>query len=231
MRGVILLFKIIFFSVAMILLISAAILAKKNYDFIQTSQLTTGIVSSSIPQKSSSGEILYAPVITFIDSSGKEHNVIGSTLTKTLLDPIGSTVEIYYDQNSPNEAIINNISQMWIGVIILCIIGVGFLFFVAIFFVIFKKPNADKFKREGFPVKALITEIGPYTLISINHRTPYRITAQWLDKLNNTVHIFDSEFIWYDPSPYIENNEITIYIMRNNPKKYYVDISFLPEKG
>jgi hypothetical protein len=36
--------------------------------------------------------------------------------------------------------------------------------------------------------------------------------------------------LWYDPSGQIDREKITVFMERNNPTKYYVDLSFLPSK-
>lgn len=223
--------KFILSFVGIALLLGAALLAKSNYDFIQSSQLTEGTVVSFNTKGNSSGKKSYAPVISYVDSSGQTHKTIGKFHNNTSGYRVGGDVELYYNKTSPNEAKINRIYEMWIDVIMLSIIGVIVLIMGIALFAITKKPNVEKFKREGTSVKAVITEIGLNTLIDINNKSPYKINAQWHDKLNNTVHVFSSENIWFDPSPYVNNDEITVYIMKNNPKKYYMDISFLPKKA
>lgn len=57
----------------------------------------------------------------------------------------------------------------------------------------------------------------------------YRIKCEWLEKKTNKLFVFYSEYIPYDPSPHIQGKTINVYIDKNTPKKYYVDISFLPK--
>jgi hypothetical protein len=57
----------------------------------------------------------------------------------------------------------------------------------------------------------------------------YRICAQWTNPVTSEIHIFNSENIWFDPADHINTDEVTVLIERDNPKKYYVDISFLPK--
>lgn len=43
------------------------------------------------------------------------------------------------------------------------------------------------------------------------------------------MHVFVSDCIWFDPTDHIDTDELTVLIDKDSPKKYYVDISFLPE--
>jgi hypothetical protein len=39
--------------------------------------------------------------------------------------------------------------------------------------------------------------------------------------------VFTSENVWFDPSAHL-GNELTVFIERDNPKRYYVDLTMLP---
>jgi len=82
----------------------------------------------------------------------------------------------------------------------------------------------------GQQVEAKITSIELNTGIVIQGRSPYVIHSQWQDKLTpDHIYIFKSENIWFDPTPFINRETITVYIDVANAKRYYVDISFLPK--
>ena len=44
--------------------------------------------------------------------------------------------------------------------------------------------------------------------VKVNGKSPYRIYAQWLHRQSNTVFMFESDDIWFDPEPFIKNKEI-----------------------
>jgi hypothetical protein len=41
---------------------------------------------------------------------------------------------------------------------------------------------------------------------------------------------FKSKAIWFNPEKYIQNRDIRVRIDPNNPRKYVMDTSFLPEE-
>lgn len=57
----------------------------------------------------------------------------------------------------------------------------------------------------------------------------YRLVVQFID--NNRDYIFFSDPIPYDPSKIIKSELIDVYVDSSNYKKYYVDLSILPEKN
>ena len=67
------------------------------------------------------------------------------------------------------------------------------------------------------------------TSLTVGGRNPFRVLAQWQDPMTSQIHLFHSENLWFDPQKYIERRTLTVYIDPNNPKKYYVDVSFLPK--
>ncbi len=52
---------------------------------------------------------------------------------------------------------------------------------------------------------------------------------QWQDPATSELHIFKSNNLWFDPSEHIKQQQITVFIEGGNPKKYFVDLSFLPK--
>ena len=81
-------------------------------------------------------------------------------------------------------------------------------------------------------VSAEITQIklDPTGSSSRRRMQPYAIFAQWYDPATNNIHVFKSQSIWFDPTDHAEIGDgIEVLIDANNPKRYYVDVSFLPE--
>jgi len=77
-----------------------------------------------------------------------------------------------------------------------------------------------RFGRDGFDRN---------TGVEINGQNPWRISSQWLDPKTNMVRIFHSENLWFDPSGFMKRKKVTVLLDPNNPKRYHMDISFLPD--
>jgi hypothetical protein len=87
----------------------------------------------------------------------------------------------------------------------------------------------DRLLHEGVPVDADLQGVDTNTSLTVNGRNPFRITAQWQDPATSRVYVFVSHNIWFDPSKYVTGKNIRVYIAPGNPKRYYVDLSFLPQ--
>jgi hypothetical protein len=57
------------------------------------------------------------------------------------------------------------------------------------------------------------------------------VTVQWLDPTSSQVRVFESHNLWFDPTAYIKDKKIRVFLDMHNPKKYYVDLSFLPKQA
>ncbi len=63
----------------------------------------------------------------------------------------------------------------------------------------------------------------------MNGQSPFRIVTQWQDPATATIHLFRSDNLWFDPTDHIPGESINVYIRPDNPKRYWVDTSFLPK--
>jgi hypothetical protein len=87
----------------------------------------------------------------------------------------------------------------------------------------------DKYlKQQGTPIETEYQRVELNKAFAVNGRHPFRVLTQWQNPATSEVHVFASNNLWYDPSSYIKSNKIRVFIERNNPKKYYVDLAFLP---
>jgi len=120
--------------------------------------------------------------------------------------------------------------------------GLLSLFAAMFFFLInLKKKNAGLLKwlkQNGQIIEATVQSVSLETIfnypslktaIKYNGRSPYSIYAQWVQPSANAVYVFKSEPLWIDPQEYIKpGDKIKVAIDPNNPKRYFVDTSFLP---
>jgi hypothetical protein len=65
--------------------------------------------------------------------------------------------------------------------------------------------------------------------VRVHGRSPYQIVSQSSDPASNTVRLWQSENIWFDPSEYIKGEAIDVLVDPNDPRRYIMDISFLPK--
>ncbi|XKM13833.1 hypothetical protein RCS94_01330 [Orbaceae bacterium ac157xtp] len=135
---------------------------------------------------------------------------------------LGSALVTYLNSHS-----LKNIG----AILVLSIMGGAFFLVGAVpLFILYKKNAVKKdLLKNGRPVPAKVKSVYYNEALQVNGRSPFVIECHWVDPSNpSSLHIFKSHNIWFDPSDFIRSENITVYIDQNNPKRYYVDLSFLP---
>lgn len=222
------------------LIIGAAMLAgtffmvQNTQQFLQTSLKAQGTVIDLIEKRSSSSSSnsrTYSPKVQFTTATGENITFTTSSSSYPPSYDIDEKVDVFYMVDKPNSAKINGYFDLWGGATILGILG-GIFFAIGAGIALFitlslrKKTNLTS---TGDAIEANFQSVKRNESISVNNTHPYQILAQWLNPRTNEIHIFKSENIWFDPTSHIKNKKIKVYIEPNNPKKYHVDISFLPK--
>ena len=223
-------------------LIGAAMLAgtffmvQNTQQFLQTSLKAQGTVIDLIEKRSSSSSSssnsrTYSPKVQFTTATGENITFTTSSSTYPPSYDIDEKVDVFYTADKPNNAKINGYFDLWGGATILG--GIGSVFFaigagIALFSTLSQRKKST-LTSTGDAIEADFQNVELNESVSVNNTHPYRILAQWLNPRTNEVHIFKSENIWFDPTNHIKNKKIKVYIEPNNPKKYHVDISFLPK--
>lgn len=146
----------------------------------------------------------------------------------------GDEVTVSFPPGNPNDASIKDFFTDWFLPLFLGLFGLVFggVGGGGIYFQL-KKSNLKKElfdEARGKKIAADLTGAGLDMSYRVNGRSPYVISAQWLDVSTNHMYLFNSDYIWFDPTSMIEGRKkIDVYIDENDPKRYYVDISFLPQ--
>lgn len=186
-------------------------------------------VRSSRMNSSSFGGPVYAPKISFDTDSGVTQSFLSRDRTSFVRYEKGDKVAVLYDPKLPSFAKINHWNALWEAPGISLLIGLVFTMvgFGTKVHSIFRKRREKTLRRIGMPIQAELNRVEPSDF-RINRRRLYRITARWTDSKTSTEHTFYSKYLWDDPTHQLKKEKITIFISKNNPKKYYMDISFLP---
>ncbi len=173
----------------------------------------------------------YHPVVRFTERNGQTIEFVSSIGSNPPGYSEGEKVEVLYLPAEPYKARLNSFFSLWGASIIVGALGGIFLLIGCGFFLAPKLQNRKKeyLLQQGSPIETEFQSVGFNTAVSINGRNPFQIITQWKNPSTSQIHIFKSDNLWYDPTEYIQNKRIRVFIDRNNPKKYYVDLSFLPK--
>lgn len=219
----------IFTVVGLLLLMGGSYLYLSGYSQEKSGIVVTGQIVDLSVHRSDNG-ISYCPVVKYTDGSDR-YIMESSYCSSGYRNASGDNIEIMYQPGIPGNAVIHSFGGMYGGAVIL--LGVGSIFALigllpqAIMYL--RGKACQRLLREGMPVNARISEVTMNTMISINGRCPFQIVAQIHNSAENTVKLYYSRNIEFDPSPFINQEFVTVYVDTKNPDNYFMDISFLPK--
>jgi len=224
----------ILFSVAGLAICTlAASLLIETLHFRTNALSTAGIVTQlqqSTTGRPGNSSTDYATVVEFYDRSHRLHTYTSSTGSSPPSYAVGQRVSIMYDPANPSSARIDNFGDMWLSSVLLGSLGLPIVTVGSgLVLVAWRRQRVIRWLRQhGQHITATITGVQHNQSIEINGRFPYQVTCQWQNPANGQSYAFASDNFRNDPSPYIPQKTIQVVIDPNNPKRYYVDTSFLP---
>lgn len=216
------------------MLAGSAALALRTRAFLARAEGAAGTVTRLERSESTDSDnrrsVYYYPYVRFELPSGEVHEFRGGTGSNPPAWAIGERVDVLYDPARPAEARIRGFSSLWLGSVILG--GLGLLFALVgggIFGVRWLGARrAGALRQGGTRVQAVFQSVERNEALKVNGRSPWRVVCQWIDPATRKLHVFESENLWYDPTPHIQAKEIAVFIEPGNPRRYLVDLSFLP---
>ncbi|MFK8332309.1 DUF3592 domain-containing protein [Pseudomonas sp. BJa5] len=222
--------KYVFSTIGVLSLLGAAAAYKSSSDFLDEAVPASGKVVALVKSRSSDSVSFY-PVIQFLDEEGRSFEFRSNAGSNPPTFLVGEEVRVLYAAEHPEDAKVDAFFALWGVSLVLAVIGGPFLF-IGMLMVTIGRLRTRKhayLQKNGVAIEAKFQSVERNFRLSVNGRNPYLIMCQWLNPQTSQVHMFQSENIWFDPSLYIKDESIRVLIERNNPKKYHVDISFLPK--
>lgn len=208
-----------FCIIGLFIVVQAFIIFYEKITFIEKANVAQGTVLDS-----SSNDKTFA---SFTTKGGKQikfssYNNFGGY-------DAGESVEVFYNPENPYDAKINSFSVLYLGVLILGLMGsvfflTGFSFFRSDYL---KQKKIQFLKQSGRPIITKFSQLKLNVNEKANGSYPYVICSKWLDPETNKTYLFESENIWLDPTEFDVKNEIMVLIDPNDMKTYYMDISFV----
>lgn len=226
--------SIIFFLVGVGLLVGGIFSVKNTKQFLAAAVKASGVVErlELDSSRDSDGHYssTYFPVVQFQTPDGRSISFRSSSGSNPPAFAEGEAVQVLYDPSVPQRAKIDTFMSVWFGNLLLCVMGLlfsgigGGMLYAAVLQV----RKVEWLKQFGQPVQADLIGAEHNTSLEINGVHPYVVAAQWLNPMSGQVHVFRSENLRYDPTPYLTQKTLQVLIDPQNPKRYWMDLSFLP---
>lgn len=202
--------------------------------FLENSVVAKGVVVDVVSRSSSSSSgHTHVPVVRFKTDKGETITAHGSLGSDPPSYKKGEEVRVRYDPKDPHDFSIDTFFELWFLPIIL--LGMGSVFgMVGVPMLLASVFSARKMKWLRENGQVIMTEYQSVVLNQLERRggqQPYQIVSQWLDSTTNKVYVFRSRNLYFNPEKYIQTQQIPVRIDPQNPKKYWMDTSFLPEEA
>ena len=216
--------KYIFFIIGLVIWTQVFYIYQKGRNFTEKANLVSGTVLSDSANDRT--------IVSFVTKGGKQIKFSDNTGNSPSGFIEGESVEVLYDPANPNNASINDFYTLYLGVTVLGFIGAVFFFTGLSFFLSdrSKQKKTDFLQQSGKSITTKFIDVQVDLGVSFNDSNPYFICTEWLDPKSNKILFFESDDIWFDPTEFIKTDEIKVLIDPHDPKKYTMDISFLPLK-
>ncbi|MFH0890664.1 MAG: DUF3592 domain-containing protein [Candidatus Liptonbacteria bacterium] len=222
---------IIFVGVGLALLGGGVVIYSSTAEFVSQSSRAEGMVTGLERSGGSGSDGSYYPIVVFRSASGEEITFKSNVSNSPPAHEVGESVEVLYSPEKPEDAKINSFVSIWFGVFILGILGAVFSLAggVMVLVQLLKRAKKNWLLISGQRIRAQFVKCQLNILVKVNNRSPFVIYAQWKNPMNGEILVFKSEYIWFDPSPFVQGRELEVLIDPQNPKKYWMDVSFLPD--
>jgi hypothetical protein len=222
---------VIFTCIGLLFFLIGGFLFYQEFSFRQSAVKVQGTVKEIGSYKGSKSGTQYYPVVEFRTEDGKLYTFKSDISSSSPEYTAGETVIVYYDPKDPLEADLSGLNEM---ILIGSIFGgIGLVFGsiggIFLFLYIRRQKEIAWLKQNGTAVEADFDSVEHDTSYKVNNKSPYVIHCRWFNPYNGEMMDFKSEYIWYDPTSYITNKKLQVLIDVGNPKKHFVDISFLPK--
>jgi hypothetical protein len=226
------LFKIIFLGAGVAMLVGAGALWLNTRSFIAHATKTTGtVIEMREVRDKDDNSSTYKPVVQFVTGNGVNVTFDSSFSSNPPSYSVGESVEVLYEVGEPNGARINGFGSLWFGPIILGILGA---MFTAIGGGIMLAGRLGDRKKSyllayGNAVQTDFQSVERNTSLKVNGKSPWRVVSQWQNPETGKLRVFNSENLWFDPAKFVNTKQITVLLDPKDPKRYHMDLSFLPQ--
>ena len=222
----------IFLGIGGLMLLGALLLWNNTRRFIANADTAQGKVVELIEVRDTDdGSISYKPVVTYEAANGRSITFTASFSSKPAPYDVGESVEVLYAPHDPHDARIKGFSSLWLGPTILG--GLGMVFAGVGGGMLLARRGGERKKRYlmayGNAIQTELQGVDRNTSLEVNGKNPWRITSQWLDPASNKLRVFHSENLWFDPTQFVKAKTLTVLLDPKDPKRYHMDVSFLPE--
>lgn len=223
--------SILFLVIGLGLLGGSGAIWRNHATFAAHARRTQGTVTDLVFHSSSKGGGTYSPSVEF-EADGRVIHISGSGTSPPAFSR-GEQVTVFYPPENPEAGRIDSFSENWLGILIMS--GIGLVFALIGGGMIGAAMRTRKVNAwlatNGLRIQAKLENVLYDTSLKVNGRSPWRLICQWQHPVTQKVYVFKSANIWFDPTSFVKRDTLDVLVDMDNPRRYHVDTSFLPQMG
>jgi len=222
-----------FGGIGVVLLIATLLVVDHTNRFMKRSQTASGVVTDLRIGSSSGSSTSRAhhPVVRYTPDGGEAVEFVSNFGSSPPRYEKGEGVTVRYDPNSPYRARIDGFWGTWFPTVLLGALTAAFGIPGATLLIVFyrKRARMQWLRLHGRLISTDYQAVITNTAVRANGVHPYQVVTRWENHSNGIHYTFSSDYLWEDPTPYVEDGRaINVRIDPSNPKRYIMDLSFLP---
>ncbi|HTM68610.1 MAG TPA: DUF3592 domain-containing protein [Candidatus Binatia bacterium] len=211
----------LFFGLAM--LVGGGYWAVRTQRFIGSAEKAQGRVIALVPHSGSKGGTTYAPTVQYTTKDGQATTFTSSTSSSPPAHREGDIVTVLYDPAKPDKAEINAFTDLWLGPLIVGIMGAIFTLIAIATILQGARAFAQRrrLRENGLRIAAAVEGVeampgGGYTLV-----------AKATDP-RGVPRMFRSDPVTADPGPkMLGRSSVEVIVDPDDYGNYEVDLAFL----
>lgn len=189
-----------------------------------------GEVVRVLRHRDSDGRQSATPVIRFTTAEGKVVE-FSPSLGDSALEAIGLKVPVRYDPENPGRATVDGLEHLWGAPLILALfslpfLGIGYGYWLVR---LSRHLRGRRLERSGRRIEARLTGVERESGASAGlDAAGWVIRAEWQDPKDGRRHLFHSRPLPFDPTVFLREQGIGVFLDPADPSRYRMDLSDLP---
>jgi hypothetical protein len=185
------------------------------------------------PPRCDSTSNAVAPLVRFQTADGETIEFRSDTASDPPSYSRGERVGVWYRPLAPRDARVDDFESLWASSVMFGATG-SIIFGIGVAWVAWSIALARKaadLKRRGKRLATTVLRVEMNENVRVQGLHPYRVFTQWRDPATAAARTFESEYVWVDPTPYLDGRTVTVFVDPSDPSRYYVDLEFVDSRA
>ena len=196
-------------------------------DLVANGLHARGTVIDLAYRRDDDGGGTYVPVVEFLDSAGETRIYHSTSGSNPPAYDRGERVDLYYDRENPERAMIDSFTDRWMLPLILGVMATvfGAAGYTVLFFMIRRWWRVRWLKAHGGAVEADFVRCVLDTSTTVNGMHPWRVEASGYHPATRRKERFVSDQIWSNLDEELQGKTVRVRIDPRSTRFHYVDLS------